>query len=264
MKTFNNSGSSINLVSSNGPYVILVHGLGLNKEMWGWQTNELSKNFSVVTYDLIGHGESKDPEGKLNLEKFSEQILEIMNFLSIKKTSLIGFSLGGMIVRKFAIKYSEKLWALAVLNSAHKRDQKAKDAVQLRVNKVKIDGPQATTEDALNRWFTKEYRQNNPDLMNKIRNWVMENKKDVYPKAYQVLVDGVDELLDPTLPINCPTLILTGDEDFGNSPQMSSEISKQIKGSELKILPGLRHMALIEDASTVNNLLLEFLLRNVN
>ena len=264
MKTFNTNGSSINLVSSNGPYIILIHGLGLNKEMWGWQTNELSKNFSVVTYDLIGHGESKDPEGKLNLEKFSEQILEIMNFLSIKKTSLIGFSLGGMIVRKFAIKYSEKLWALAVLNSAHKRDQKAKDAVQLRVNKVKIDGPQATTEDALNRWFTQKYRQNNPDVMNKIRNWVMENKKDVYPKAYQVLVDGVDELLDPSLPINCPTLILTGDEDFGNSPQMSSEISKQIKGSELKILPGLRHMALIEDARTVNNLLLEFLLRNVN
>ena len=79
MKTFNNSGSSISLVSSNGPYVIMVHGLGLNKKMWGWQTNELSKNFSVVTYDLIGHGESKDPEGKLNLEKFSEQILEIMN-----------------------------------------------------------------------------------------------------------------------------------------------------------------------------------------
>ena len=232
--------------------------------MWGWQTSELSKKFSVVTYDLIGHGESKDPEGKLNLEKFSEQIIEIMNFLSIKKTALIGFSLGGMIARKFAIKYGEKLWALAVLNSAHKRDQKAKDAVQLRVNKVKIDGPQATTEDALNRWFTEEYRKNNPDVMNKIRNWVMENKKDVYPKAYQVLVDGVDELLDPSLPINCPTLILTGDEDFGNSPQMSSEISKQIKGSELKILPGLRHMALIEDASTVNNLLLEFLLRNVN
>ena len=264
MKTFNNSGSSISLVSSNGPYVILVHGLGLNKEMWGWQTNELSKNFSVVTYDLIGHGESKDPEGKLNLEKFSEQILKIMNFLSIKKTALIGFSLGGMIARKFAIKYNEKLWALAVLNSAHKRDRKAKDAVQLRVKKVKIDGPQATTEDALNRWFTEEYRKNNPDVMNKIRNWVMGNKKDVYPKAYQVLVDGVDELLDPSLPINCPTLILTGDEDFGNSPQMSSEISKQIKGSELKILPGLRHMALIEDASTVNNLLLEFLLRNVN
>jgi pimeloyl-ACP methyl ester carboxylesterase len=232
--------------------------------MWRWQTNELSKNFSVVTYDLIGHGESKDPEGKLDLEEFSEQILEIMKFLSIKKTALIGFSLGGMIARKFAIKYDEKLWALAVLNSAHKRDQKAKDAVQLRVNKVKIDGPQATTEDALNRWFTEEYRQNNPDVMNKIRNWVMENKKDVYPKAYQVLVDGVDELLDPTLPIYCPTIILTGDEDFGNSPQMSSEISKQIKGSELKILPGLRHMALIEDANTVNNLLVEFLLRNVH
>ena len=63
MKTFNHNGSSINLISSKGPHLILVHGLGLNKEMWEWQTNELSKHFSVVTYDLIGHGQSMDPKG---------------------------------------------------------------------------------------------------------------------------------------------------------------------------------------------------------
>ena len=38
MKTFNHNGSSINLISSEGPHLILVHGLGLNKEMWEWQT----------------------------------------------------------------------------------------------------------------------------------------------------------------------------------------------------------------------------------
>ena len=78
-----------------------------------------------------------------------------------------------------------------------------------------------------------------------------------------MLVDGVDELLEPILNINCPTLVLTGDEDYGNSPQMSMEISKQIKGSRLEILSGLRHMALVEDAPTVNKIIIEFLIDNI-
>ena len=61
MKNIFVKGTSLNLVSENGPYVILIHGLGLNKDMWEWQTRDLSKNYSLITYDLIGHGESKDP-----------------------------------------------------------------------------------------------------------------------------------------------------------------------------------------------------------
>ena len=53
-----------------------------------------------------------------------------------------------MIARKFALKYNDRLWALAILNSAHKRTKKAKEAVQLRVNSVIENGPQSTIEDA--------------------------------------------------------------------------------------------------------------------
>ena len=59
MKNIFVKGTSVNLVSENGPYVILIHGLGLNKDMWEWQIRDLSKNYSLITYDLIGHGESK-------------------------------------------------------------------------------------------------------------------------------------------------------------------------------------------------------------
>jgi pimeloyl-ACP methyl ester carboxylesterase len=126
------------------------------------------------------------------------------------------------------------------------------------------NGPQSTIEDALERWFTKNFREKNPIIMDRIRKWVLANKKEVYPKAYQVLVDGVDELLQSPLPVNCPTLVLTGDEDFGNSPEMSQEISKQILKSQLEILPGMRHMALIEDFQKVNKILSEFLLGTLN
>ena len=110
MKSIIHNGTSTNLVSSNGPFVIMIHGLGLNKNMWDWQTKELSKHYSVITYDLIGHGSSKDPGEIINLEYFSNQIVEIMDCYSIDQTALIGFSLGGMIARKFAIRFNEKLW----------------------------------------------------------------------------------------------------------------------------------------------------------
>ena len=259
MQKIIHNGTSINLVSSNGPYVIMVHGLGLNKMMWDWQTKELSKYYSIITYDLIGHGNSKDPGEIINLEYFSNQIVEIMDYLSIDQTALIGFSLGGMVARKFAIHFNEKLWGLAILNSAYERNEKSRDAVQQRVNMAKKDGPSATIDNALERWFTEKYRRENQATMNLIRQWVLANKKDVYPKVYQVLVDGVDELLGEKLPITCPTLVLTGDEDYGNSPEMSMKISKQINDSIVKILPGLRHMALIEDADTINKILVDFL-----
>ena len=126
MKKIIHNGTSINLVSSNGPFVIMIHGLGLNKKMWDWQTKELSKYYSVITYELIGHGNSKDPLEIINLEYFSNQIIEIMDCFSIDQTALIGFSLGGMIARKFAIRFNEKLWGLAILNSAYERNKKSR------------------------------------------------------------------------------------------------------------------------------------------
>ena len=100
--------------------------------------------------------------------------------------------------------------------------------------------------------------------MNLIRKWVLANRKDVYPKIYQLLVDGVDELVEKKLNINCPTLILTGDEDYGNSPEMSKEICKQIDNSQTIILRGMRHMALIESHEKVNKIIIKFLNENAN
>ncbi len=64
---------------------------------------------------------------------------------------------------------------------------------------------------------------------------------------------------DTIAAISCPTLVMTGEEDYGNSPQMSQRIAALITGAKLEILPGLRHMALAEDPTQVNEILVEFL-----
>ena len=120
-------------------------------------------------------------------------------------------------------------------------------------------GPQATVEDALIRWFSDEYRKHNPEMLNLIRSWVMKNDPEVYPKIYEVLASGLDEITAPTPEISCPVLVITADEDFGNGPKMSEAIASEIPNSNLIILNGLRHMALAEAPKVVNEPINNFL-----
>lgn len=245
-----------------GPWLALVHGLGNRKEAWRFQVPALSRHFRILTFDLYGHGGSIDPPGTPNLALFANQLATLLDDLKIPSAAVVGFSLGGMIARRFAMDYPKRLWALAILNSAYRRDAAARDAVQQRVHQARKDGPQATAEAALLRWFTESYRATHPEIMDEVRGWILANRKDVYADIYQVLVDGVDELAAPRRPIAVPTLVMTGEEDYGNSPDMSRHIAAEIGDSELVILPELRHMAKIEAPELFNNHLLDFLLKH--
>ena len=144
-----------------------------------------------------------------------------MDHLGIASAAVAGFSLGGMIARRFAMDHPGMLWALAILHSAHARDEAAQHAIAARVEQARTDGPAATVEAALGRWFTDSFRTANPETMNLVRRWILANRKDVYWTVYRVLAEGVAELVAPEPPIAVPTLVMTGEEDYGNSPAMS-------------------------------------------
>ena len=247
----------------NGPRVIaLVHGLGLNRHSWQWQVPALSQQYRVITFDLHGHGQSSVPQQTPSLTLFSEQLRELLDHLGIARASVFGFSLGGMIARRFAMDHAERLDTLGILHSAHARSKAAHDAIQARVVQAASEGPAATVEAALERWFTDGFRNSNPEMMDEVRRWILANRREVYAPIYQVLVDGVTELVAPNPPITAPCLVMTGEEDHGNSPAMSRAIAAEIPGSELVILPGLRHMALAEAPDLFNAKLLDVLARS--
>ncbi|MGI9513205.1 MAG: alpha/beta fold hydrolase [Anderseniella sp.] len=252
-------GTRFEVLEGPGPVVVLVHGLGLNRHMWQWQSNALAEHYTVISYDLFGHGESPSPPQTPSLALFSSQLRRLIDEVNVPKAAIAGFSLGGMIARRFAMDHGSRLWALAILHSAHKRDQAAHDAIQSRVHQARRDGPAATVDAALERWFSKSFHNANPKTMQQVRDWVMANSKDIYPDIYQVLVDGVGELIAPSPAIQCPTLVMTGSEDYGNSVEMTHAIAAEIPGAKTVILPSLRHMAMAEDPARFNSELLEFL-----
>lgn len=249
--------------TQGAPAVLLVHGLGLQQAVWQWQRPVLEPDFDVISYDLYGHGESGPPPAEPSLTLFSDQLRGVMEHWGISRAGIVGFSLGGMIARRFAQDHPDRVAALAILHSPHRRSEKAQQAILDRVEQARSEGSGATVEAALVRWFTDAYRTAHPEVMDLVRRWVLANDIGIYHRNYRVLAEGIDEIVAPSPPIAAPALVMTGDEDYGNGPEMSAAITAEIEGAELHILPGLRHMALAEDPKAVNGPLLAFLRRHL-
>ena len=246
-------------IEGSGPAVALVHGFGLNRGMWQWQLPALTPYFRVLTYDLLGHGESASPEGTPDLAMFSGQLLGLLDRCGIERAAVVGFSLGGMIARRFALDYPDRLSALAILHSAHDRTPAERAAVRERVRHTRAHGPSANVGSALERWFTPAFRTRAPERIELVRRWITSNDPDSFSRIYPVLAEGDVEIARGLERIACPALVMTGEDDPGNTPAMSRAMAGLIPGARLVILPGLRHMALAESPPAINEPLSSFL-----
>ena len=243
----------------DAPVIVLIHGLGLNRHVWDSYTPELTHRYRVLNYDLFGHGDTVPAPGIPSLTLFSEQLLGLLDELAIDRCSMIGFSLGGMINRRFAIDHPDRLQALAILNSPHEREPEDQKLVEQRALDSAAGGPGATLDATIERWFTAEFRAANPGYIATVRDWVLANNPESYALCRQVLAFGVVELIRPQPPITHPTLIMTCENDSGSTPSMSQAIASEIRGSQVIVVPGLQHMGLTENPSFFIAALVDFL-----
>ena len=247
------------VVEGGGPPVVLVHGMGLNRDMWNWQLPALVPRFRVVRYDLVGHGESDPPADGCSMDDLVRQLDRLLDHLQLDRCALVGFSLGGLIVRAYALRHPHRVTALAVLNSAHNRTEAERAAMRERLERATRLGHVSTIDAALERWFTKGFAARHPEVLDRVRRWMEANDPAVYPKVYRVLAESDAALRTAISAIRCPTLVLACDEDHGNSPDMARRMGALIPDARTVILPGLRHMALAEHPEAVSEALVPFL-----
>ena len=94
-------------INGDGDPVLLVHGFGAKKESWIAQNDSFAKHFKVIRFDNRGAGKSDRPDGPYSMEVFADDMNALLDFLEIKKTHIIGWSLGGMIVQNMVLKYPQ-------------------------------------------------------------------------------------------------------------------------------------------------------------
>jgi len=238
----------LNKINEGNP-IVFIHGVGLTKEMWEPQIN-FFKEYNTLTYDLLGHGKTPLKKSKISFEDFSKQLIKLINELNLQKIHLVGFSLGALIARHFASEYSDKLSSLILLSSIYKRNEDQKRIVKNRFEVAKMNRP-ASKHAALRRWLSEDFTKKNPEIYKKIYSVLEKNKRLDFLKSYDIFVNYVDD--DKMLKkINVNTLIVTGENDAGSTPEMSKNLSKMIQKSKFVEIKGAKHLCSIECVDDVN------------
>ena len=243
------------------PVAVFVHGLGLDRRgNWDGILPALPEGFRTLAYDLPGHGDSAPPGGPVDLAALAGRLERLLDALGIARAALVGFSLGGMIVRRLAIDHPGRVGGLAILNSPHERDPEQQRLVEERARKG-AGGPASAIDETLERWFTPDFLKGSPAAVARIREIVLACDPESYAAHRIVLAEGVKELIRPEPPIALPALVATCEFDSGSTPEMSRGIADEMPRAQLEIVPGLRHLGLIEQPGRFARLIGEFLER---
>ena len=257
------SGAAYELAGpADRPLVILIHGIGLHRGIWRDYIPVLRDNYRVLAYDFLGHGECTKASKPLSLPGLAAQLDTLMAELELEDGIIAGFSMGGMINRRFAMDFPHRTRGLVVMNSPHQRSPDAQELVEQRVRDTAAGGPGATLQAALERWFTPDFMASDPDVVAEVSHWVLANDPDVFTQARMLLATGVRELIHPQPSIHCPTLVMTCEHDSGSTPEMAHAIAADIKGAETVIVPGLQHLGMMERPELFLDPLLAFLHKN--
>ena len=249
---------SLNKINEKSP-IVFIHGVGLTKEIWEPQIN-FFKNYNTLTYDLLGHGKTSLKKSKVSLDDFCKQLTRLIKELNFNKIHLIGFSLGALIARHFAYKHSESLKSLILLGSIYKRTEEQKRVVKNRFEVAKMN-KSASKKAALRRWLSDEFTKKNPEIYKKIYSILEKNKRLDFLKCYEIFVNYVDD--DNMLKkINTNTLITTGENDVGSTPEMSKNLSEMILDSKFIEIKKGKHLCSIECSDDVNIAFKEFIDKN--
>jgi len=229
--------------------IVFIHGVGLTKEIWEPQVN-FFKNHNILTYDLIGHGETPLEKKQLNFEDFIKQLLNLIKELELNKVHLVGFSLGSLIARHFAAVHGDKLSSLVLHSSIYKRSEEQKRVIQNRFELIKNDKP-ASKDRSLRRWFSDVYLKSNKDMYGKIYSMLDNNDHLNFLKAYKLFVNYEDD--DQILKnINTNTLVTTGQYDVGSTTEMAKNLTEKIKGAKYIEIKNGKHLSNIECAENFN------------
>jgi len=227
--------------------IVFIHGVGLSYEIWQPQLDFFT-NYSTLAYDILGHGKSSLKKQNISFDDFSDQLIKLIDELNFQKIHLVGFSIGSLIARNFATKFNDRLQSLVLLGSIYKRTEQQQKIVNERFNQAKKE--LKLSKLALKRWFTDKYLENNPDTYDKISSILSSNNMANFIKVYELFVNHKNDENFEKITVN--TLITTGENDIGSTIEMSQELNKIIKNSQLKIIKNGKHLCGIECADDVN------------
>ena len=245
-------------IKGTGPAVFFVHGIGARKTSWDEVCKFLEKDFTCISYDLRGHGDS--PKGLLpySLEDLVDDLETLRQKLNIEKIHIVGHSLGGMIGPAYTKSFPENVISVSLISTAAFRTTEDRNKVQSVLESMQEKGISPILSTLTERWFTDQFINDRLADVEFRLEQVLETDPEVFLDVFRIYAET--EMSPWLSKIKHPSLVLTGEYDGGCSPRLNHLIADSLSNSELCILKNYKHSLLIEAPHEVGEKVREFLL----
>ncbi|THD67319.1 alpha/beta fold hydrolase, partial [Phenylobacterium sp.] len=128
MPTLDRNGVAIHYdVAGSGPTLILTHGYSSTGQMWDGQIAPLAEHFTVITWDMRGHGRSDYPadQAQYSEEATVADMASLLDAVGARDAIVGGLSLGGYMSLAFHRAHPQRTRALLIIDTGpgYKNDQ---------------------------------------------------------------------------------------------------------------------------------------------
>ena len=235
--------------------LFLGNALGTDTHLWDLALPTLAAKYSVVRFDMPGHGQSPVPTDSYTLEEIADALVAKADELGVESFDYAGVSVSGAIALEIAHKYPTRIKHSIVVCSAPYMG--GPEGWVERIAQVSSSGTASLVPALPARWFSDDFIAKDPAAVKRTLDMVVATDNASYIKTCDALgnFDARPYLAD----ISVPLLVISGEIDPGSPPAVGAHITKDAPHSEQVVIPGASHIAVVEAPLEVAKAIVTFL-----
>lgn len=240
-------------IRGEGPVTLtLVNHLFLVAPAWRTLTSELEKRCRILSYDLRNQGASTRLPGPIKWSDHVEDLHDLLDWMGIERTYLLGTSMSGMIVRDFALKYPERTAGVLFVSPAFSPygSERRWAMTKMWLYLLEVGGVDQLFSLLYALCFSDYSIQSGGTAMYLAFREVflaVHSKEQIAVNlaAAQSVSDEPDKLARLT----CPTQLMVGDTDFLWSASSTEEAARLLRTPHVVVLPRAGHLPYMESTA---------------
>lgn len=104
-------------MAGSGPVLLLLHGIGDCSKTWAYVWSLLTRHYTVIAPDLLGHGQSDKPRADYAVAAYTCGMRDLLDVLGVDRATVVGHSMGGGIAAQFSYQFPERCERLVIVSS---------------------------------------------------------------------------------------------------------------------------------------------------
>ena len=250
---------------ANGRTVIFHHGGYYYSWYWKDQIRALSEaGYRVIAKDRLGWGKSSKPEVPYSMNLWAANTARLMDHLGIEQAALVGHSIGGQMVTRFAFLFPERITHLVTVNQVGLTDRRAGRGFKPLTGDVDANPDMDKAYASMLAWADRNYVTWRPAYLEHMRIRYGQRLSGDWPHMARVSqltghMRNMDTVVNDWQHIETPTLILGGEEDYPTYAEEARHAASVFPNGEVVLIPNVGHNPHEEAPDVVNAELIRFL-----